>query len=248
MQIKDTHGDVHKGEYFAYVRVSTDKQDTERQRKEILDWLNGGDHTVKWYEDNSVSGSIHPSQRDGLQHCIRDAKRAKGTIIIADLDRFSRTMWQTLQFFDQVISRGKCNLVVVSDPMISEDGLALQMRAMIAQHEREKIRNRTKSKLDYIKSQLGRDGYYVTQEGHKITRLGSDDNSLEKARVEASKIVNEQADKFADKMRPLITHYLKEGMSYRAIAHALNERNEPTRRGGEWFTSTVSNLVKRLGL
>ena len=247
MKFKSTHGEEHEGPYFAYVRVSTDDQDVERQKKDILDYLNGGGHTVTWFEDY-MSGTIPPEQRDGLMRCIREAKKVRGTIIVADLDRFSRSMWQTLKFFDTTVKTGKCRLVVVADPMISEDGLMLQMRSMIAEAERDKISDRTKSKLDYIKQQIGFDGYYVTEAGNKITRLGPDENALIKAREEANKIVAEQADKFAEHMSPLLTHYIKEGLSYREIAEQLNNRNEPTRRGGQWYASTVSNLVRRLGL
>ena len=247
MQIKDTQGEEHDGQYFAYVRVSTDSQDLERQKKEILDYLNGGNHTIKWYEDY-LSGALPPEQRDGLMGCIRDAKKVRGTIIVADLDRFSRSMWQTLKFFDTTIKTGKCKLVVVSDPMISEDSLMLQMRSIIAEAERDKIAFRTKSKLDLIKSEIGRDGYYVTEAGNKITRLGPDEAALEKAREEANKIVAQQADKFAEHMSPLLSHFVKQGLSFREIAESLNKRGEPTRRGGQWYASTISNLIRRLGL
>ena len=120
------------------MRVSTDQQDNDRQRKEIRDWLNGGEHTVHWYEDY-MTGTVHPDMREGLAQCIRDCRKAKGTIILSDIDRFSRTAWQTLQFFDEKVQRGKIKLVVVNDPLITENALGLQMKTLIAEGELKKI-------------------------------------------------------------------------------------------------------------
>ena len=40
--------------YHAYVRVSTDKQDIERQKHVIKTFLNGGKHEIKWYIDEDT--------------------------------------------------------------------------------------------------------------------------------------------------------------------------------------------------
>ena len=106
--------------YCAYVRVSTDTQDVARQENEIKKWLGDTDHQVIWFKEQGVSGKVAPEKRPELSKCIDTARATKGTLIVADLDRFSRTDWHTLKFFDQTLKRGKIKLIVVNDHTISE--------------------------------------------------------------------------------------------------------------------------------
>ena len=77
--------------YCAYVRVSTDTQDVARQENEIKKWLGDTDHQVIWFKEQGVSGKVAPEKRPELSKCIDTARATKGTLIVADLDRFSRT-------------------------------------------------------------------------------------------------------------------------------------------------------------
>jgi len=247
-KVKDTAGQEHNDtEYFAYVRVSTDKQDTINNRHIIEQWLNGGNHTVKWYEDSGSSGSIALRERPGLHQCIKDAKAAKGTIIVATLDRFGRTAWETLQFFDQVVAKGKVKFVCCDDPKISENKLLLHMKAIIAEDERDKIRKRTQAALDRINAEIAEKGSYITKEGKTITRLGGNKN-MEKARAASTEKVQSKADHFADFMRPVILDLLRRGFTFRDMADYLEAKSVmyPTQRGGTWGASTVYNLVNRI--
>ncbi len=248
LKIRDTAGQEHNDtEYFAYVRVSTDKQDTINNRHIIEKWLNGGDHKVKWYEDSGYSGSIALRERPGLHQCIKDAKAAKGTIIVATLDRFGRKAWETLQFFDQVVAKGKVKFVCCDDPTISEDKMRLHMKAMFAEFEREKIQERTKKALDRINQEIAEKGSYITKEGKTITQLGGNKN-MDKARAASSQKVQSKADYFADMMRPVILDLLRRGFTFRDMADYLEAKSVmyPTQRGGKWGASTVYNLVKRI--
>ena len=247
-KIRDTAGEEHNDtEYFAYVRVSTDKQDTINNRHIIEKWLNGGDHKVNWYEDAGYSGSIALRERPGLHQCIKDAKAVKGTIIVATLDRFGRKAWETLQFFDQVVSKGKVKFVCCDDPTISEDKMRLHMKAMFAEFEREKIQERTKKALDRINEEIAEKGSYITKEGKTITQLGGNKN-MAKARAASTEKVQSKADYFADMMRPVILDLLRRGFTFRDMADYLEAKTVmyPTQRGGKWGASTVYNLVNRI--
>ena len=156
MRVVNTSGQEHSGIYCAYVRVSTDDQDVERQKLEIKNWLNGGDHQVIWFEEEGISGKIAPEKRPKLAECINTAKASKGSIIVADLDRFSRTQWHTLKFFEEVLDKGKIKLIVCNDPSISESFERFSMKVMFAEFERKKISERTKSGLARIKNELKR--------------------------------------------------------------------------------------------
>ena len=63
-------GKPHRGVYHAYVRVSTEKQDLDRQQHIIKKYLNGGDYTLKWYIDEGFSGSLDPEERPALKQFI----------------------------------------------------------------------------------------------------------------------------------------------------------------------------------
>ena len=46
-------------------------------------------------------------------------------------------------------------------------------------------------------------------------------------------------------MRPVIEGFRRAGMSYREIAIEMNKRNEPTRNGGDWHSTTIRNILLR---
>ncbi len=245
MAYKSTAGEEHTGIYFAYVRVSTDDQDVARQEMEIKKWLNGGDHQVLWFREEGISGKIAPEHRPKLNECIEKAKAMKGTIIVADLDRFSRTTWHTLKFFETILKKNAVKLVVCNDPTISENKQNFYMKAMFADFERDKISERTKSGLERIKNELREKGSVVSQKGKRITKLGIHDE-MDKARASASQAVKTIAQNFANKIAPTVSKRLQAGDSYREIAQELNDLEVPTARGGKWHASSVRNIAKRL--
>lgn len=245
MAIKTTAGQKHTGTYFAYVRVSTDDQDVARQEMEIKKWLNGGDHSVVWFKEEGISGKIAPEHRPKLNECIETAKAMNGTIIVADLDRFSRTTWHTLKFFETILKKNAVKLVVCNDPTISENKQNFYMKAMFADFERDKISERTKSGLERIKNELREKGSITSSKGKRITKLGIHDE-MDKARASASTAVKTIADNFAQKIAPTVSALSRGGESYREIAQKLNDLGVPTARGGNWHASSVRNIAKRL--
>tara|TARA_R100001126_G_scaffold94882_1_gene66142 strand:- start:1961 stop:2731 length:771 start_codon:yes stop_codon:yes gene_type:complete len=247
---QSTSGQPHKGNYIAYVRVSTNKQETERDKKDIRDFLNGGDHTVEWFEEN-ISGKVHPDKRPVLKEAMDAAKKKKATVIVSSISRLFRTAWHGLQFFEQHVETGKVNLIVCDDPMLSADPkqnkLVLAIKVAMAQDMREKISLNTKSALGRINEVIEDKGHYTTKSGKKITQLGIHSN-MEDAREKGHEAIQEEADAFAERMRPVIVDLVKQGYSLREMASYLNNHTDmyKTRRGGKWGPSNVSNLVKRI--
>jgi len=60
------------------------------------------------------------------------------------------------------------------------------------------------------------------------------------------KAMAEQTDEFCRKIKPVIEDLKEAGYSYQKIAGYLNEKGFPTRQGGKWYASTVSNYYKRV--
>jgi DNA invertase Pin-like site-specific DNA recombinase len=111
--------------------------------------------------------------------------------------------------------------------------LTLQIMGAMAEDESSRIRKRTKDALAVAKS--------------KGVKLG---NPHEKIRLKAgkkgNKAQNEEANMFAWEILPLIDGIKASGLtSLKDIADALNARGVTTQRGGTWYPSTVSNILKR---
>ena len=245
MRVVNTSGQEHSGIYCAYVRISTDQQDVARQENEIKKWLNGGDHQVMWFKEEGVSGKISPYKRPELAKCIETARVNEATIIVSDIDRFSRRIQDTMDFFEEKLEKGKIKFVVCNEPEISESWERFSMKAYFGAMERRRIAERTRQGLDRIKRELKEKGTYKTRTGRNITKLGLHEH-MDKARARAGEVVKAQSDGFAQIVAPTILALQQSGMSYREIATNLNQIGTTTARGGAWYASTVRNVLKRL--
>jgi DNA invertase Pin-like site-specific DNA recombinase len=69
---------------------------------------------------------------------------------------------------------------------------------------------------------------------------------LAQARKAAVKAIEEQADRHAANVLPIIREVQRAGAkTLRAIADALNARGVPPTHGGRWQAMTVSNVLAR---
>jgi DNA invertase Pin-like site-specific DNA recombinase len=93
-----THGGIqviaHRGKFVAYYRVSTDRQGQsglglEAQRTAVLNYLDGGNWTMV-ADFTEVESGKH-ADRPELAKAIAAAKKHKAKLVIAKLDRLSRT-------------------------------------------------------------------------------------------------------------------------------------------------------------
>ena len=235
------HGKKHTGKYCALVRVSTDKQDVENQVFAIEQYLNGGDHHVEWFKEEAVSGKTEWAKRPVLNDAIKYCRKTKATLIIYSLSRLGRRRGDVLNFFDDVIAKGKIKIIVVDYPMVDETTIGFM--AVMNQHERELISSRTKLSLDRIQSNLKKDGFHITKSGSKIIKLGTGmSKKVQKKGAMGNKI---KANERADNLLPNIERGMTMGWSYREIAMDFNKRGYETARGGEWHASTIRNMYMR---
>lgn len=249
-KFEDPAGKPHTGTYFAYVRVSTDKQWHERQIAEIKTYLNGGDHKIHWYEEEE-SGSVHPKDRPVLQQCLSECRENNGTFIIAHTDRFSRKDWHTLQFFDIEVDKGGLQIIVCDDPTMCfyKGNTMLKVKAMVSDIERQNIAEKTQSALAVIKHRLEQDGQYITKAGKTITKLGQTSN-MSLARENAIKTISSRADLHAETVYEYIRDYRDMGYSYQVIAEKMNHLGVKTFKAesakSKWHGSSVRNAEKRM--
>lgn len=237
------------GGYVAYCRVSTDMQGREglgmqAQQDAVRAYLESvgapDGQPIRWFIEVE-SGKV--KERPELQAALELCKLRSATLVVAKLDRLARN----LAFIATLMESG---VDFVCCDMPHANKLTIQVLAAVAEHEREMISTRTKAALASVKAKLRASGTAMTRGNSRlgiapreITRLGAGDplpGATAAGEVNAAK-----ADAFAARMQPILEGMRRSGMSYAEIAAELNRRGEPTRKGGEWHSTTVRNILLR---
>ncbi len=160
------------------------------------------------------------NQRPVLQLALEACKKNRATLLIAKLDRLSRSV----AFISKLLESG-VDFIAVDNP--NAEKFVVHVMAAFAEHERDQISIRTKLALQAAKQrgvQLGANGKYVLSKKNK-----------------------KRAIEFALKLKPVITKLKQNGItSVRAITKALNRRRIRTATGGKWYVSTVHKLLQRI--
>jgi DNA invertase Pin-like site-specific DNA recombinase len=218
---------AHRGKFFSYLRVSTDKQGErgyglDAQRKAIADYLNGGSWELlgEYVEVESGKRNDRPQLEAALAAC----RRYKAKLVIAKLDRLSRN----LAFIATLMER-KVDFVCCDMPEANR--LTIHIIAAMAEHERNMISDRTRRGLAAAKA--------------RGVRLGGP--KLPQARKAAQIAIRASAERHAANVVPIIRDIQRAGArTLREIAAALNARGIPTARAGQWHATTVRNVLARV--
>jgi DNA invertase Pin-like site-specific DNA recombinase len=145
---------------IAYIRVSTDRQDVENQRLEILKLANErGLGTVEFTEE-TISG--RKSWRDRQLATVIDKLSKDDCLIVAELSRLGRSMLEIMEILSIATQRGI--QIYASKGNWQLDGtmqskIIAMVLAMAAEIERDLISQRTKAALRTKKAEgirLGR--------------------------------------------------------------------------------------------
>ena len=88
----------------AYLRVSTNSQDTSSQLLAIKDAIQkNGDALIKVYEDHGFSGTKTRTDRPALEQMLKDAKEGKfDKVICFDISRLSRNLTDLVQTMQEL--------------------------------------------------------------------------------------------------------------------------------------------------
>jgi DNA invertase Pin-like site-specific DNA recombinase len=221
----------HHGKFVSYLRVSTKRQGDsglglEAQRKAVSDFLNGGNWQLV-EELVEVESGKHDHNRPALHKALEACKVYGAKLVIAKLDRLSRDPVFLLSLRDAGID-------FVAADMPNANRLTVGIMAMVAEQEREFISQRTKAALQAAKAR-----------GVKLgnpTRLPP--KATPETRAKGSSTNAEQAQAFAERLRPVLTEL--DGLSLRTVARELERRGIATVRGGKWTAGLVSTARKRL--
>lgn len=212
--------------FISYLRVSTEKQGEsgfgiEAQRTAISQFARHSDASILGEFIEVESGKRN--DRPVLQEALRVCRKTKSTLLVAKLDRLSRTV----NFLSQLIE-AKVDFIAVDNPNANK--LMIHVLSAFAEHERDLISDRTRSALSAARA--------------RGVTLGNP--NLSHARERATAVIKAGALARAKNVLPVISDIQRSGaITMQDIASALNLRGIPTARGGKWYPTSVRNVLRR---
>jgi DNA invertase Pin-like site-specific DNA recombinase len=222
------------GRFIAYYRVSTQRQGQsglglEAQRAQVLSYLNGGDWSLVG-EFTEVESGKDDSNRPELQRALQECRLRNATLIIAKLDRLSRDA-------HFLLGLSKAGVATVCADMPQANEMTFGIMALVAQHERKAISERTKQALAARRARglpLGNPANLTPEHMAKGSAQG---NAAKSAKAAAR----------ASDLTPVIRDIQAAGStSLNQIAAELNARGFETARGGRWSAVQVSRVLSRM--
>ena len=163
---------------FAYMRISTNHQKTDRQKQTIIEYSgNNGFHIDEFVSDTITGGT--KADNGPNYHTMKEHLRSGDTLVVSDVDRLGRNADDVIVEIKDLQSRG-IRVVALDVPFLNDwekmndDSLSkmiidifVTLKAHIAQQEKEKIHDRVMQGLDVAKKKgkkLGRPATGVPKE------------------------------------------------------------------------------------
>jgi len=168
---------------IAYLRVSTDDQTTENQRRVIESRYS----VSKWFVEQGVSGSTPALQRPSLSELLSYVRESDLVVVVA-IDRLGRNTIDVLTTVEALRAK---DVSIVSiregfDLSTPAGKLMLTMLAAVAEIERENLKARQMAGIERAKS-----------EGKALGRAKSiDDKAVAQWRTANSASIKQTAEKF----------------------------------------------------
>ncbi len=185
---------------IGYIRVSSDKQDLEKQEHLLLQYAQSQQYVIDGFINVEISSRKDPKERriDELMTTLQSRDR----LLVAELSRLGRNMLETLNIINDLSENG-VSIVFVRQPELSTTGqhgkLLLAIYSYFAEAEREYISMRTRQGLAAARA--------------KGTQLGRPKGSKNKERT-------------LDPYRDQIQEYLQMGLNLAAIRKIVNHQLE----------------------
>jgi DNA invertase Pin-like site-specific DNA recombinase len=147
---------------IAYIRVSSDSQDVDKQRLEILDYANRCG--IKVDEFISIEISSRRTAKERRIEELMEKLCAGDTLIVSELSRIGRSIAEVIGLVNALVER-KIRLVAIKQNLDIKDNhdmatkVIVTIFSLLAELERDLISSRTKAALAALKNggkQLGR--------------------------------------------------------------------------------------------
>jgi len=213
---------------IGYIRVSTQEQGNSKlgldaQRAALQAFAEQEGIELLSIVEEVASGGLDLTHRPVLANALAVARKKKAFVLVAKLDRLSRSVALISSLMAQQVK------FIVTELGMDTDPFVLHLYASLAQKERQLISQRTSAALQRKIS----DGW----------KAGNPDLKNHLAKSNATNAA--KADEFAKLVLPTIQRMLDKGMSRLAIANELNATGTRTARGGAWTSGSVGNILKR---
>lgn len=213
--------------FISYIRVSTAKQGAsglglEAQQAAVSAFLKGkGELIGEFVEVETGKGADALARRPQLRAALDTCKRQGAVLLIAKLDRLARNV----HFVSGLMESG---VEFIAADMPQANKVMLHIHAVMAEHERDQISERTKAALRAAKA--------------RGVRLGVAGPANLRPNIEQRQA---EADQFAGKYRGLIEGLKARGVSQRGMVDELNSLEIKTQNGGRWSLVQVQRLISR---
>ena len=146
---------------YAYLRVSTDRQDVDNQRYGILEYANTHGLVPLHFVEDTVSGRLGWRERT-IGHLLTVTTRAGDVILFAEVSRMARSTLQVLEILEHCMQQG-VHVHIAKQRMVLDGSMPSRITATVlglaAEIEREFIALRTREALAKRKAEgkpLGR--------------------------------------------------------------------------------------------
>lgn len=220
----------------AYYRVSTARQGRsglglEAQRAAVFRFCEAEGLTLarELTEVETGKDADALERRPVLAYALAEARRVKGFVVAAKLDRISRDVSFISRLMTERVPIVTVELGRDADPFM------LHLYAALAEKERTLISERTKAALAAVKARGVRLGGHHPQSlsdtGRAAGRMAQSDRATDQARLLAPVIVELRAGGPA---------------SLRDLAAGLDARGISTARGSAWTAAAVRRVLARI--
>lgn len=213
---------------IGYVRVSTKEQGKTRNGIEAQIEAIRLFASYNNYELIEIREEVRTGEDDDrpvLAEVTKKAKKLGAYVVVNKLDRLSRDAIFILTYVRNY------SKTIVTQLGEGVDPFTFHIYAGLAEKERLMISERTRAGLQ-AKAMRGES-------------LGASKEVIQRAQEGAKKAVQETANAFAERLKPTVSRMMAAGMTFRQMADELNTSGTKTARGGEWYATTVKNLVAR---
>jgi DNA invertase Pin-like site-specific DNA recombinase len=223
-------------QYVTYYRVSSrmqgkDGNGIKAQRQAVQGFLKAQEaqEVETFTEVESGTNGDRPVLKDAIRLC----KETGSTLLIAKLDRLSRNVAFLFNLRDELKQAG-VSFKALDLPDDANNTMALGMLATFAQHEADRISERTKAGIRQ-------------SEKYKAGEWGNPEYFTEESRKKAWASISHKARTDEDTLKAF--HFIEprreKGMTYAEIAEQLNKFKYRTRRGKKFHPAQVRKIYLR---
>lgn len=200
---------------IGYIRVSTDKQDLQKQKHLLLEHAQRLQVVISDFVDVEISST--KSTRERKIDELNQKLQGGDLLLVAELSRLGRNMFETLNIINNLIERG-VEIDFIRQPELStyrnshHVKLLLAIYSYFAESEREFISIRTKQGLEAAKAsgkKLGRPKGSPNKKGRALDPFKEEIQQYIELGLPVASIMK------------IVNSRLEEGLSYNTFKHLI---------------------------